>query len=279
VKIIFSRKGFDSSSGGFPSPIFPDGTLFSVPIPSSKDDHYYNRLLFHYEGESIQDILNQLTCRQIDGNLCDYNKSDQRCHHDPLLLNIQGVEKLTLGQANGAESHLRNYDVGAGDIFLFFGWFRKVVKTNGCWAYDTETPHVHVIWASMTVGEAVILDAETDREAAFRKYPDLLAHPHAYHRADMKNCIYISSAHQILKLKPECFLTDVNNYRGRSTWRLPNYFGQPEAFTYIKKFVPDGKDVVIQAPGRGQEFILDLDHLKSQEDRHLILGYVDSLIR
>ena len=33
-KLIISRKGFDSGSGGCLSPIFPDGTMFSLPIPS-----------------------------------------------------------------------------------------------------------------------------------------------------------------------------------------------------------------------------------------------------
>jgi len=33
MKIIFSRKGFDSSTGGVPSPIFPDGKILSLPIP------------------------------------------------------------------------------------------------------------------------------------------------------------------------------------------------------------------------------------------------------
>ncbi len=33
MKIILSRKGFDSSAGGVPSPIFPDGGLLSLPIP------------------------------------------------------------------------------------------------------------------------------------------------------------------------------------------------------------------------------------------------------
>ncbi len=36
-KLILSRKGFDSASGGCPSPIFPDGTMFSLPIPSLWD--------------------------------------------------------------------------------------------------------------------------------------------------------------------------------------------------------------------------------------------------
>ena len=42
MKYIFSRKGFDSTAGGYPSLIFPDGSLFSVPIPSSKDKYFYS---------------------------------------------------------------------------------------------------------------------------------------------------------------------------------------------------------------------------------------------
>ena len=33
MKIILSRKGFDAEYGGQPSPILPDGTLLSMPIP------------------------------------------------------------------------------------------------------------------------------------------------------------------------------------------------------------------------------------------------------
>ncbi len=33
-KLTISRKGFDSGSGGCLSPIFSDGTMFSLPIPS-----------------------------------------------------------------------------------------------------------------------------------------------------------------------------------------------------------------------------------------------------
>ena len=38
MKIILSRKGFDSSSGGYCNPILPDGkTLLSLPIPGVSD--------------------------------------------------------------------------------------------------------------------------------------------------------------------------------------------------------------------------------------------------
>ena len=36
-KLSLSRKGFDSSYGGCPSPIFPDGAIYPLPIPG--DDH------------------------------------------------------------------------------------------------------------------------------------------------------------------------------------------------------------------------------------------------
>ena len=39
-KLILSRKGFDSGSGGCPSPIFPDGTVFSLPIPSGDEEAF-----------------------------------------------------------------------------------------------------------------------------------------------------------------------------------------------------------------------------------------------
>ncbi len=38
MKIIISRKGFDSGSGGYPSPILPSGELCSLPIPEPMPD-------------------------------------------------------------------------------------------------------------------------------------------------------------------------------------------------------------------------------------------------
>ena len=35
MKVILSRKGFDSGYGGWASPILPDGRMLSLPIPAS----------------------------------------------------------------------------------------------------------------------------------------------------------------------------------------------------------------------------------------------------
>ena len=54
MKVILSRKGFDTKSGGFASPIFPDGSCFSIPILGKYNKKRYNELDFYYENESIQ---------------------------------------------------------------------------------------------------------------------------------------------------------------------------------------------------------------------------------
>ena len=38
--MILSRKGFDSKNGGIASPILPDGTLLSLPIPQENGREY-----------------------------------------------------------------------------------------------------------------------------------------------------------------------------------------------------------------------------------------------
>ena len=47
MKVVLSRKGFDSSNGGIVSPIFEDGTMISFPIPSDDSDRFSD---LHYKG-------------------------------------------------------------------------------------------------------------------------------------------------------------------------------------------------------------------------------------
>ena len=53
MKIILSRKGFDSANGGIVSPIFEDGTMVSFPIPSDDEDTYDS---LYYNGICCKDI-------------------------------------------------------------------------------------------------------------------------------------------------------------------------------------------------------------------------------
>ena len=70
TKVILSRKGFDSSNGGIPSPIMPDGTLLSMPILDTSGISFSD---IAWNGISYVDILKQL---KPDGLYVN-------CHVDP----------------------------------------------------------------------------------------------------------------------------------------------------------------------------------------------------
>ena len=58
MKVVLSRKGMDSRAGGIPSPILPDGTLLSLPIPNEKSGVPYGDLV--YKGRTYQQIIQQI---------------------------------------------------------------------------------------------------------------------------------------------------------------------------------------------------------------------------
>ncbi len=138
MKLILSRKGFDSSAGGVPSPIFPDGRMVSLPIPDKKSVVTYGEI--QYEGGSIGPLVEELTGGRI--------LSKYRAHIDPDIardsLPRQRGWRPIFGQTGQAQGHLRKSDVGVGDLFLFFGLFRCVERRNGIyrWAANSQPCHV-----------------------------------------------------------------------------------------------------------------------------------------
>ena len=84
MKVVLSRKGMDSRAGGIPSPILPDGTLLSLPIPNEKSGVPYGDLV--YKGRTYQQIIQQIH------PTFDFQKHPF-CHLDP---DIYGVLKLSL---------------------------------------------------------------------------------------------------------------------------------------------------------------------------------------
>ena len=120
MKIVLSRKGFDSSAGGVPSPILPDGRLVSLPIPDRYSQITYQQLT--RGGVNLGDHVEDLAGKS----------RAHRAHLDPDLIadtlpRARGWRPL-FGQVGTSQSHLENHGVGPGDIFLFFGLFRKVER-------------------------------------------------------------------------------------------------------------------------------------------------------
>src|SRR2546423_14631394 len=77
MKIIFSRKGFDSSLGKVPSPIFEDKSFFSLPIPAGdyKSNTRFNDL--NCNGHRIGKVVADLSKGKI--------RAAATAHFDPDL--------------------------------------------------------------------------------------------------------------------------------------------------------------------------------------------------
>jgi hypothetical protein len=120
MKVILSRKGFDSGYGGYASPILSNGKMISLPIPM-EDSIKYSDLRI---GESTYyDLMSSLKrkIRLNDGLWHDLEK-ETKCHLDPDIFEntIDRVPgwKPCFGQIDAAQSHLENQRVGENDLFI-----------------------------------------------------------------------------------------------------------------------------------------------------------------
>ena len=200
MKIILSRKGFDSSNGGIPSPILPDGTLLSFPIPGKFDSLSFDDL--NYNGVSFSNILRQLRGKEDKTN--HYN-----CHLDPDiregLRNVPVPDwKPAFGQINSSQGLLRNQNVAVGDLFLFFGWFRQTEGDvqNGTLHFKKGSPDLNIIYGYLQIGDL------TNNQGILKKsYP---FHPHSNnHLINAKsNTLYM----------PSDKLAFSSNYKGYGTF-------------------------------------------------------------
>ena len=252
MKIILSRKGFDSSNGRQPSPIMPDGTLLSLPIPSNDDyENTFSSIIWN--GMTYYDIIKSLKPNSII-------KSDNYCHLDPdLRAGARDREygwKPAFGQMSSSLTLLRNQKVSIGDIFLYFGWFKATEIINGRLVYKKHAPDLHIIYGYLQVGE--IIEKKSD-------IPNWLkTHPHTSYDDSWRkgrNAIFLPSDHLsfqndlkgsgVLDFRPDRVLTKSGYSRG--CWDLPSFFKD----VYITCNPNPWKDGYFKSASIGQEFVMD----------------------
>ena len=149
MKIILSRKGFDSACGGVASPILPDGQMVSLPIPEPRPGSESRRFreIRAADGINVGTLVRDLTRGKV--------RATDRAHLDPDLAaasvaRLPGWKPL-FGQTGAAERHLQNQGIGPGDIFLFYGWFRPCVRVRGRYLQVPDAPHRHVLYGWLQV--------------------------------------------------------------------------------------------------------------------------------
>ncbi|MBP5526137.1 MAG: hypothetical protein J6Y11_11125 [Paludibacteraceae bacterium] len=248
-KISLSRKGFDSGYGRIPSPILPDGTLLTMPIPDSGAiQNSYESLV--YQGKSYYDIIKELSPNTKI-------KPQDNCHLDPdLFSNCKSRElgwKPSFGQTGAALSHLNKQGFGLEDLFLFFGWFRETESFNGQLRYRKNAPDIHIIFGYMQVGE--MIESNEDVPSWLKN------HPHADdNHWKKKNCIYTPTQNLtfmnetpgagLLKFDPKRILTKTGC--SRTIWDLPDFFKEIE-ITYHSQNSWQAKG--FKSACKGQEFV------------------------
>ena len=110
--------------------------MYSLPVPGLVDDVVVTYGdLYHDVGKSrinigqgVEDLTQNQPTRWISEDRT-YVSPDIR---EPFRSDIQGQAGI-VGAAGAQQGHLRNQGVGKGDLFLFFGMFRRVEQVDGQW--------------------------------------------------------------------------------------------------------------------------------------------------
>ena len=228
MRIILSRKGFDSASGGGPSPII-GGRPLSLPIPAGAG----SRTTFGDLG------LGAHAAKASRGRL----GADDLCHHDPMFLSDR---TCLFGQCGAAQTHLSNRGVGVGDVFLFFGLFRE----------DGGDPH-HRIFGYLEVGEVIDLTGEV---------PDRLiehGHPHALAMHASNDTIYSGPGEEARRASDALRLTAAG--ASPSVWERPPWMARGGLSYHDRadRWLRGGR---LKSVARGQEFVADIGRRKAPRE-------------
>jgi hypothetical protein len=272
MRIIFSRKGFDSSFGGKPSPILPDGRMVSLPIPAKKKSSTRYEDI-RWQEYDLGTLVSDLTGGRI--------QASHLAHLDPDI-NRESIPRHSewlpiFGQRGAAQGHLQKNHVQAGDIFLFFGLFRNVIETAGKFAWDTRAPKRHVLWGWLQIDEVLKVDDLKEDICTPARYGWAKYHPHFQWNPDASNTLYVARRYLTLpgvaagvldgagvfrRFSKQLMLTDSDSAKP-SQWELPQWFYPRDgkySLTYhrnMARWQRKENFTTLKAVARGQEFLLD----------------------
>lgn len=224
MKIVFSRKGFDSSAGGGPSPIV-DGRALSLPIPDTQGISRTS-----YASLGLGGYAKRASRGKISGR--------HRCHNDPMF---PANDRALLGQCGAAQTHLERQGVGVGDLFLFFGLFQD----------GKGAPH-HRIFGYLQVEDVIELHAcNTSRREELAE----IGHPHALGMHGHNDAIWCGRGRTGA---PACDALRLTVPEGPpSLWRVPPWLGETGLSYHARteRWLPEWR---LQSVARGQEFVADI---------------------
>jgi len=263
MRIVLSRKGFDSAYGGWPSPVLPDGRMLSLPIPSDNGTQRYQDLKVD-SGRTYLDVMSELGPGALTlGHKTRKLSADLRAHLDPDLIasvvpRLPGWKPL-FGQVGTAAGHLHKQGVRGGDLFLFFGRF--AMTKRGLHSLEFVGPEMHCLWGYMLVDRVIDCADRTRFE------PWMMAHPHTQpaFATRVNNTLYVAARHVPNAGKPGAgrFLWDERlrltcpGGKRLTDWSLPQCFRYVNMTYHSGSFTYGWHEDKFRAASKGQEFVVD----------------------
>lgn len=275
MRIVFSRKGFDSSYGGGASPILPDGTMITFPIPEK------GSLVRYADLQTPRGSLLQL---MLALGVTRYRENKQWCrldpqseaHLDPDIHRDTSVRhddwRPVFGQCDAAQTVLANRGVSKGDLFIYYGTFRRTETADMGLKYVGKA--FHAIFGYMLVGEIIRVNGQTS-------IPWCASHPHLVNRNRKNNTLYVAamslgshnlpgaamlrfdeqrvlskSADRISLWKLPRFLHPALSQKAMSNHRLEDWSLEPDA-AFLQTKSP-GQEYVVEATAEMREWALKL---------------------
>lgn len=234
MRIVFSRKGFDSSAGGGPSPILASsdgpGRPVSLPIPAGTAS-----------ATTYGDLgLGDWAASASRGKL----SASDLCHHDPMFL-PDGT--CVFGQHGAAQTHLERQGVGIGDVFVFFGLFAEE---------RTGEPH-HRIFGYLRVEEMIALADSVPQELVD------IGHPHALAMHSANDVIWRGEG-RVAKRASDALRLTVSG-GPPSLWRRPEWLKRG-GLSYHDREDRWMRGGMLRSVARGQEFVADIGRRKAPRE-------------
>jgi len=237
--------------------------MISLPIPDKTSPVRYQDVTV--KGYTLGGLVGDLTRGRV--------KPAFGAHLDPDLIphaySRQPGWRGLFGQAGGEQTVLERAGVGPGDLFLFFGWFRRVEQHDGGFRFVRGAPDLHVLWGWLQVD--TVLTVGSCPIPTWAEY-----HPHVASSSQRKNnTLYIASESLLLEgnatglpgagvfARYAVNLSLTKPGARRSLWSLPGWFAPAPGraplgyHAELTRWSPAGDRVELRSAARGQEFVLD----------------------
>lgn len=301
MKLVLSRKGFDTGSGGCFSPFNHNtGKYIWFPIPEKVNNYLNdiryseifvkNEYLSGLKGSNLKDAFKSLKgtdrVKLRKNEYASINDDELFAHFDPMLGIppwMEGNGNFIIGKGFGqcnASPQLEKHNVNEGSIFLFFGGFQSISnrKISG-----------HYIYGWLKVKKRI----ETFKECQeiLEEY-NLHNHPHITEAAfsrTQKNFIFIPDQwlFEDLKVPGYGYFTTLNEHlllssskeSNIATWKLPNLFYKSLTQVQQKTWHNTQDGFCTVRTGIGQEFITQLSEKGEGWLRDLFLKNQNNIYR